>query len=369
MYTSGIRLGAPWSLAVISIACLGLGCEDDHDRGNTLFEEVELVSDQPGVAARTDPRLVNPWGLAFGPDTAFWVANNETATATVYDANGVAQPTSDPLVVDIPPKGSAAPTGEVFNGTDEFVIAAGTKRGASRFLFASEDGSITGWNPDVSEAIAVVAVPPSDAIYKGLALAVQESDEGARLYATDFAGGRVDVFDGDFAPVDLGDQAFVDANLPDGFAPFGIANVNGEIWVTFAKQDEEREDDVPGRGNGVVDVFDANGVLLRRFAGGGELDSPWGIALAPSDFGTFGDAILIGNFGDGLIHAYDPDSGDGLGALESAQGVPIRIDGLWALAFGNGQSAGVTNELYFTAGPNDEEHGLFGVIRQAGANP
>ncbi len=362
MYTSVVRLRAAWVLTVV-IACLGVGCENDEGRQNTLFEEVDLIADRPGVAAETDPRLVNPWGLAFGPDTFFWIANNETATATVHDASGAAQPAASPLVVDIPPEGTAAPTGQVFNPSNQFVVTSGARSGPSRFVFASEDGSIAGWNPDVAPTKAVVAVGPSDAVYKGLAMATGPGG-AMRLFATDFAGARVDVFDGDFDRVDVGADAFTDPDVPDGFAPFGIAALAGEIWVTFAKQDEEREDDVAGPGNGVVDVFDTSGALLRRFASRGVLDSPWGLARAPSDFGTFGDAILIGNFGDGLIHAFDAGSGEGLGALESAPGVPIRIDGLWSLAFGNGRMAGAPNELFFTAGPDDESHGLFGVIRQ-----
>src|SRR5213594_1298752 len=256
----------------------------------------------------------------------------------------------------------SAPTGVVFNGGTGFAVSNGTATAPARFIFATEEGTILGWSPAVAPTQAVVAVDNSagGAIYKGLAIAGTAA--GDRLYATNFHAATVDVFDAAFHPV-LG--GFTDAALPPGYAPFGVRHLGGTIYVTYALQDADKHDDVAGVGHGFVNAFDTEGNLLRRVASTGRLNSPWGLAVAPSDFGTFSGNLLVGNFGDGHINAFDPRrfQGNGQlrqqGELHAADGPPIAIDGLWALAFGNGAAAGPTNALFFTAGPFGEQHGLF----------
>jgi uncharacterized protein (TIGR03118 family) len=313
-----------------------------------------LVSDEPGVALTLDPDLVNPWGLAALAQSPWWVADNETDVSTLYQANG----TKVALTVDIP---GGAPTGLVANAASSFVVTSSARSGPSRFIFATQNGVIAGWSPAVDPTHAVTAVNNPDAVYTGLAIA------GDRLYAADFLGARVDVFDGMFNPI-VDPDAFVDPNLPEGFAPFGIQNIGGTIFVAYAKQDEEEPgEEEPGRGLGVVDAFDTSGNLLRRVATRRQLNAPWGLALAPSNFGRFSGDLLVGNFGDGEIHAYrqrSDGSYDHRGALRNADNDQIAIDGLWAIQFGKGQlvNNGPTNTLFFTAGPDEETHGLFGTI-------
>ena len=318
------------------------------------YTVTNLVSDQAGVAEHQDSSLVNAWGLTSAPTSPWWVADNGTDVATVYRADG----TKVPLTVDV----RNAPTGAVANTGTNFPVTNGTSSAPARFIFSTEEGTILGWNPSIS-ASAVLAATGPGAIYKGLAIA--STTNGDFLYATDFHNRRIDVYDGSFNPV-TADAAFVDTEIPDDYAPFGIQNVEGRIVVTYAQQDEEGEDDVAGQGHGFVDVFDATGTLLARIAEHGQLNSPWGIALAPSNFGAFSGDLLIGNFGDGRINAYEPKE-DGsfelVGPLRTSDHKRIVIDGLWALQFGKGADAnGPTNTLFFTAGPDDESHGLFGTI-------
>jgi uncharacterized protein (TIGR03118 family) len=324
--------------------------------------QTNLVSDVPGRAQTTDPHLVNAWGITASPTSPFWVADNGTGVSTLY--NGAGQPLS--LVVTIPPPAGgtppSAPTGVVFNGTADFVVSSGTGSGPARFIFATEDGTIAGWNPaaDGTNAITKVDNSAAEAIYKGLALG---STATARfLYATNFHAGTVDVFDKNYAPVTLASGAFTDPSLPAGFAPFGIANIDGQLFVTYAKQDADREDDVAGKGNGFVDVFDTSGTLLRRFASGKPLNSPWGLAVAPASWGRAAGNLLVGNFGDGTINVFDFATGDSRGRLKGDHG-PVRIDGLWGLRFGTASTGGPST-LFFTAGPDDEQHGLFGSLTQ-----
>ncbi len=315
-----------------------------------------LVSDVPGLADHVDRRLVNAWGMAAGPASPWWVADNGTDRSTLYDGTGGAIP----LVV----RAGGAPTGTVFNGGPGFVVRKGGSSGPSLFLFDTEAGTIRGWNPTVpgpgtsTRAFTVVNEHGKGAIFKGLAI----SPTGDLLYATDFHNGRVDVFDTRFHQVLKG--AFRDPSLPSRYAPFGIQELGGYIFVTYALQDADAEDELAGAGRGFVDMFSADGTLLSRVASHGPLNAPWGLAWAPSDFGRFGGDLLVGNFGDGRIHAYAWDGGgfshDGL--LRRGSGDPVWIDGLWAIAFGNGGPAGATNALFFTAGPQDESHGLFGKI-------
>jgi uncharacterized protein (TIGR03118 family) len=254
------------------------------------------------------------------------------------------------------------PTGVVFNPTGAFGVTQGNNSGPSLFIFATEDGTIAGWNSDVNRttAIRVVDNSATGAVYKGLALA--STAAGPRLYAANFRAGTVDVFDQNFAPVHAS-GAFVDRHAPSGFAPFNVAVINGLLYVTYAQQDADKEDDVPGVGKGFINVFDLEGHFLRRFAQSGRLNSPWGMTLAPDNFGQFSKALLVGNFGDGHILAFNPNTGSFLGQLRDARGQPLAIEGLWGLAFGNGNRGGPTNRLFFAAGINDEEDGLFGSIQ------
>jgi uncharacterized protein (TIGR03118 family) len=329
-----------------------------------FYKQFNLVSDIPHLAVWTDPKLVNPWGIAFGPIGPFWVADNGTGVSTVYADNGRPFPgPASPLVVTIPPSpgstDTGTPTGIVFNGTSDFVVAKGSNSGPSLFIFASENGTISGWNPKVKFASAILAADnsASGAVYKGLALGSNVS--GNFLFATNFRSGAVDMFDSHFNLV----GSFTDPNVPVLFTPFGIRNIGDKLYVTFAKKETpDSDDDEPGPGNGFVDIFDTNGNMIRRLASHGALDSPWGLALAPSDFGPFSNDLLVGNFGDGRINAFDLDSRAFLGQLQNKEGDPISIEGLWALTFGNNVLGGKSNTLYFTAGIDDESHGLFGRI-------
>jgi uncharacterized protein (TIGR03118 family) len=324
-----------------------------------VYTVTNLVSDVPGLAATLDPNLVNAWGLAAGPTSPWWVADNETSVSTLYLGDG----TPVPLVVDVP----GNPTGLVFNGGPDFIVSDGTNSGPSVFIFDTESGTILGWNPAVppppfsTQAFVVADRSGVGAIYKGLAIA--STANGDFIYATDFHNGRVDVFDGEFNLV-TSPGAFVDPSLPAGFAPFGIQEIGGVLFVTYAKQDADREDDVTGQGLGFVDMFDTAGGFLGRVASRGPLNAPWGLALAPESFGRFGGDLLVGNFGDGRINAYELSHGAYRfrGQLRGPGQTKLAIDGLWALAFGNGAAAGPTDTLFFTAGPDDEEHGLFGTI-------
>lgn len=352
------RLGAPLALAT----ALVFAAPDVGAQGSVRFQQHNLVSDGTIPAAHTDPRLINAWGVAFNPFGFVWVANADSGTSTLYDGNGNPQS----LIVQIPgPAGSSEPgepTGIVFSGSSEFVVSKNGMSGPSRFMFATENGVIAGWAPnvDLTHAVRVIDRSASRANYKGLALSADGS--GLRLYAADFFHARVDVFDGMFKPVTLATGAFKDPNIPAGYAPFGIHAIGGNIYVTYAKQDASMNDEVRGAGRGYVDVYTPKGRLIRRVATRGALNAPWGVALAPAGFGHFGGALLIGNFGDGCINAYDPVTFARIGQLLNRNLQPIRIDGLWGIAFGNGLNNQPVNTLFFAAGPDDEEHGLYGRL-------
>ncbi len=327
------------------------------------YRQTNLVSDLPGMAQLTDPDLVNPWGLAAGPTSPAWVADNGTDRATLYRGSVNGSPVQKvPLVVSIP---GGAPTGQVFNPTSGFLVRSGTSSGPSLFIFDSEAGLVTGWNPGVpppppsTQAQVGASVP--DAIYKGLAIAGTAS--GTFLYAADFHNARIDVFDQGFNLVHLS-GGFQDPEIPAGFAPFNVQELGGRLYVAYAKQDADREDEVAGPALGFVDVYSTSGQLLRHLIEHGQLNAPWGLALAPAGFGRFGGALLVGNFGNGRINAYDPNTGEFLGRLRHEDNSPIQIDGLWALRFGNGV-IGNPSTLLFTAGIDDEAHGLFGAIATA----
>jgi len=326
------------------------------------FTQTDLVSDLSGTAKLTDPFLANPWGIATGLNSGLWVSDNHSGKATVYDATGQPIPSGSPLAVTIPGPGgmgTSAPTGVATNGTAGFALSPGGPPAIE--LFATEDGTIAGWNDSVdpTHALIVVDNSASGAIYKGLAIGFNGS--GAFLFATNFSAGTIDVFDSDFHQVQM-PGAFTDPNLPSVFAPFGISSINSHLYVTYARQDAEKEDDVPGPGDGFVDIFDTQGNLLQRFASRGQLNAPWGMAWAPLEgFGGFNNALLVGNFGDGTINAFDFDSGEFIGKVSDSGGNPITIPGLWALQFGLGLR-NASSTLYFTAGIDEEEHGLFGTL-------
>jgi uncharacterized protein (TIGR03118 family) len=351
---------AALALCAASAAALVSCGSDDTSSGYAMRSLVTDVAAGPYGAAHQDSNLVNAWGLAFNPAGFVWVANAETSTSTLYDGNGVLQQ----LVVAIPAgaAGAAQPTGIVYSGTDEFPVTQGGITAPSRFIFVGEAGTVAGWAPSVNLTIAVTVYDASagGASYRGAALA---SVAGAsRLYASDFHNGRIDAFDAAFNKLVLPGGAFVDPTLPAGYAPFGMQNIGGQIFVTYAQLDLASGDEVTGAGLGFVSVFDASGNFVKRLISNGALNAPWGIARAPADFGEFSNALLISNFGDGTINAFDASSGAYMGTLSTSAGVPIAIDGLWGIAFGNGINDQPTNTLFFTAGPADESHGQYGRI-------
>ncbi len=310
------------------------------------YVQTNLTSDLPGIAAHQDPDLMNPWGIVAGPKTPFWINDNGTGLSTLYNGAG----TKIPLVVTVP---TGAPTGIVFNGTGAF--------GGSHFIFDSENGTISAWSSGTAAALQVTSAPGS--VYKGLAIGSVGSTQ--MLYASNFGLGQVDVFDSSFHSISTS-QSFRDPNLPAGYAPFNIQNLNRELYVTYAEQNGAHHDDVAGAGHGFVDVYDMSGNFVRRAISQGALNSPWGLALAPSQFGAFSGDLLVGNFGDGDINAFNPATDAFMGTLDNAAGKPTNIDGLWGLRFGNGAVGQNMDTLYFTAGiagPDTvESHGLFGAL-------
>jgi uncharacterized protein (TIGR03118 family) len=364
-----------WSAATIAAAgtlvtvALGAAPASAH---TSAYRQINLVSDQPGKAHLTDPDLVNAWGLAASPGTnaapgsPLWVADNGSDKATLYTGATPTSVSKASLVVNVT---GAAPTGQVFNAdTSAFVVRDNQMHsGSSVFLFDTENGTIDGWSPTVgavgsnpSTVTEVARDNGANAVYKGLAIA-QASGGKTFLYATNFRSGRVEAYDSTFKPVELPGGLFVDPRLPAGYGPFGIAELNGKLYVTFAKQDATLHDDVAGPGHGFVDVFTNDGAFVRRLVTRGALDSPWGLATAPAGFGQFSGDLLVGNFGNGHINVYNPVTGAHLGQLRRPNGQPIVIDGLWGLRFGNGNAA-KTSELVFSAGPDGEAHGLLGKI-------
>jgi uncharacterized protein (TIGR03118 family) len=320
------------------------------------FHQRNLISDIPGVARITDPNLVNPWGQAASPTSPLWVADNGSDVSTLY-TGGVkgSIPSIVPLVVSI---AKGAPTGTVFNSTTGFVVHTRKGKAPATFIFDSENGVVSAWSATVSNKHAQAEFTSKRAIYKGLAI----GSVGAKnfLYAANFHQDRIDVFNDKFKKVTLSGD-FEDSQIPTGFAPFDVQLLGGKLYVSYAKQDKQKHDDVAGPGNGFVDVYNTSGHLLRRLITHGDLNSPWGLVIAPSGFGAFGGDLLVGNFGDGAIHAYNPTTGAPEGQLTNTDGNPILINGLWALRFGNG-TFGTKRSLVFTAGIGDEAHGLLGEI-------
>ena len=329
----------------------------------TSYIATDLVSDQPGVAPITDTTLHNAWGVAVGPLT-FWVSSEGGGISEVYtgDVNG-SPLVKNPLEVTIP---GGEPTGQVFNNTTDFVVSSGGASGPAFFIFASNSGSISGWNPTVPAAVSTTAQLGFQAMdgadYTGIALA---SNGGANfLYATDFKNGKIDVLNSSFDLTPLA-GTFTDPNLPADYAPFNIATINGQLYVSFVPREPGTAEEVHGQGNGLVDVFNTDGTFVKRLISNGKLNDPWGMVVAPSNFGDFSNDLLVGNVGSGRILAYDASTGAFEGTL-STNGHPIEVEELWGLAFGNGTTAGDTNTLYYAGGPGDEAHGVFGKIT---ANP
>jgi uncharacterized protein (TIGR03118 family) len=361
---SGSAAAIATATAVLVMSPGGARAGDNEVDDLAAYQQTNLTSNLPGQAPITDPNLKNPWGIAWAPGGALWASDNNSAQSTLYNGTG----TAAALVVAIPPVDAAAPTGIVWNPNPNQFVIPGTTVG-STFIFDGEDGTITAWNPAAdpvtaghSTASMVIDNSAAGAVYKGLAYGT--SARGNFIFATNFNSGKVEAYDVRFTLTAL-DGTFTDPNLPAGYAPFGIANIDGDLFVTFAKQDAAKHDPVRGDGLGFVDVFTTNGKFVRRFASRGVLNAPWGVVRAPLGFGRFGGDVLIGNFGNtgrfaGWINAFD--SRGGLrGELRTPRGRPISIDGLWALSFGT-FAASDGDTLYFTAGPNDEEDGMFGKL-------
>lgn len=364
-----IRLRRPVSAALFTISmAILVGAAFAQDNGPVLatnqYQLTNLVSNLPGNAAVTDPNLVNPWGLARSSSSPWWVADNGTGLSTLYGGQG----NIVPLVVTIPPSDPNAssigtPTGAVFNGSKEFLIAPGKP---AIFLFVSEDGAISGWNPGVNSTQAQLVIHQSKkSVFKGATIATVNSQESGThnyLYVADFRQGFINVFDTAFKRVQWLEDRFMDHQVPDGYAPFNVQNIGGNLYVAYAKQDDQKHDEVDGAGLGFVRIYSPTGSLLGHLEHGPWLNGPWGLTQAPTDFGPYSHDILVGNFGSGQIAAFDPVTGEFKDLLRDAKGAPLWIDGLWALSFGNGATAGPATSLFFSAGTNHEQGGLFGSI-------
>jgi uncharacterized protein (TIGR03118 family) len=348
-------------LVLISAAICAAGCNSVKTQmGSTGYRQANLVSDAGGAASRTDPGLINPWGIAFIPGQTFWIADNKIGASEALDATGALQSPSRIVIpsssLDIP----SAPTGIVFNPIAEDFVVRGTP---AQILFATEDGTVSTWaevDGTFPEA-ATLALNNSvaGAVYKGLAI-LTPSCCREYLALADFRDGFIVTYDISFNRLaTLG--TFIDPDLPRGYAPFNIQQIGGQVFVTFALQDAAKHDPVVGAGNGIVDIFDQEGVFIRRFVSNGPLNAPWGIIQASAGFGPFSNDILIGNFGDGTINAFDPKNGNFLGSLKDSTGNEISNPGLWGLTF-RADGVGDSNTLYFAAGGNNEKHGLFGTI-------
>jgi len=347
-----LRRSLALPLAVALATALVLPTAARNINANNAYTVTNLVSDQAGVALKQDTNLVNGWGIAASGGSPWWVADNHTSKSTLYRGDG----SIVPLVVAVD-----EPTGIVFNGTGLFAVSDGTHTGSAFFIFATEGGQILGWNPTVMGGTdAILGGAHEGAIYKGLALAVA-GDGNPYLYAADFHNGAIDVYDSNYAMTSL-PGSFTDPGIPAGFAPFNVQNLGGVLYVTYAKQDADAMDEIAGPGLGYVSAFDTDGNFMGRVASGGDLNAPWGLAMAPADFGRFSGDLLVGNFGNGRINAFDPVTFEPKGHLKNERGKAVVIDGLWGIGFGNGGAAGLPNVLYFAAGPDEERHGLFGRI-------
>jgi uncharacterized protein (TIGR03118 family) len=348
------------------------------------FQQTNLVSDIQGLAqnpptGQADTQLLNPWGLVSSSTSPWWISDNNAGLSTLYNGQGVKQG----LVVNIPSPTSAVggtPTGVVFTGASGFSFQADGKTTGAVFTFVTEDGTIVAWGPGINpqdlpgDAFIVVdnsnnPTAANGAVYKGATIAQLTTGGPSYMYVTNIRSGRVEVYDANFNSVQLpdidGHPAFVDREIPEGFAPFNVQEINGDLYVTYARQNEAKHDDLDFPGFGFVDKFSPSGKLLLRLERGPWLNAPWGVALAPANFGFYSNHILIGNAGSGQIAVYDVASGRFDGLLRDANGHALQDDRLWALKFGNDHAAGPSNWLFFTAGVGDEAHGLFGFFTPA----
>ena len=344
------------------------------------YTQTNLVTDMGSSAPVTDSNLKNAWGLSRNTGSPWWVSDNGTGVSTLYNITGTTSTlaaTVNPRVVVIPPPNgstsTSAPTGQVFNGSADFTLAPGIP---ALFIFVTEDGTISGWNPGFDSAHpnnAALKVDNSpNAVYKGVTTG--DVDGVRYLYVANFRSGHIEIYNTNFKAVlssnDHGgehhgifsEESFDDGEIPDGYAPFNIQNIGGSLFVTYAKQNAARHDDVAGEGFGFVDIFSTTGKLEGRLEHGPWLNSPWGVVWAPRDFGEFSNRVLVGNFGSGQIAAFNGFTGKFIGLMQNPNGTTLAIDGLWALAFGNSANAGPYNALFFTAGPNAEANGLFGAL-------
>ena len=318
----------------------------------TEFVQTNLVTDDQSVNAAkiTDPNLINPWGVSYSSSSPFWVSDNGRGASTLYNVGPSNDATSIvPLVVGMPGDGTI--TGQVFNGLSGFNHDA--------FLFVSEDGTISGWRGALGTSAEALQLPDVANVYKGAAFATTGGH--SYLYSANFRSGNIDVLKGDGGAPNLSSN-FIDPNIPAGYAPFNVENLGGTLYVTYAEQDASKHDEVAGAGLGFVDAYDLQGNLLGRVGSQGTLNAPWGLAIAPSSFGSIAGDLLVGNFGDGRINVFDQATHTFVGQLNTPGGTPLSIDGLWALIPGNGGNGGSADRLYFTAGPGDESHGLFGSL-------
>ena len=357
------------TIAVLAFSMLGMA---------QAYQQTNFVSDIQGLAPTLDGHLLNPWGLSASPTSPWWVSDNNGGVSTLYDGNTGA---IVPLVVDIPPlgeggNGTGTPTGVVFTAAAGFMFRAKDTKAASVFTFVTEGGTIVAWGPGINpndlphDAFVVVdnsanPTPATGAVYKGATIAQMTAGGPFFLYVTNIRSGRIEVYDTNFNAVSLANGAFRDDHIPQGFAPFNVQEVKGNLYVTYAMQNASKHDDFDFPGFGYVDKFSPQGNLLQRLEHGPWLNAPWGLALAPANFGFFSNHLLIGNAGSGQIAVYDPGSGQFDGLLRDTNGHAIQNDRLWALRFGNDQGAGPSNWLFFTAGISDESHGLFGFFTPA----
>jgi uncharacterized protein (TIGR03118 family) len=356
------RFGAPLTLALGLALGLTTAGPQAAAQATQHYQQTNLVSNLASMAPVVDPALKNPWGLSRSSKSPWWVSDNGPGLATLYSGAGVKQG----LTVTIPPGDAPAttgtPTGTVFNGdANSFQVAP---KQAAAFLFVTEDGTVSGWNPNVNGGVPVVEVNTHNkSVFKGATIGTVDTPQGTKtyLYVADFRKGRIAVYDAAFQPVNFG--GFNDDDgVPEHFAPFNVQNIGGNLYVAYAKQDADKHDEVDGPGLGRVLIFSTRGRLLGKLEQGSWFNAPWGLTLASSDFGVYSHTILVGQFGGGQIAAFDPVTGKFKGLLMGTDDKPIHIDGLWALAFGNDATAGPATTLFFTAGIDHEANGLFGTL-------
>jgi len=362
---------------VLAVSALGFTVQDVAGQNANRYKTRKFVSNGFTSAVTIDEDLVNPWGIASSPNGPWWVANNGTGVATIYDRTGDKQS----LVVALPSDGSpdnvAHPTGVVFNSTDDFPVTDGNTTAPAQFIFVTLEGTIVGWNPNVPASdpstpsdTAQLAVNNTNdgSSYTGVAIGKVQSGNSFqnRVYAANFGLGTIDMFDDHFDQLDSSGM-FQDNHIPSTFAPFNITNIDGKLFVAFAKKADDG-DEQAGAHLGFVDVFNTDGTLEQRLIRRGRLNAPWAMVVAPNNFGRFSNALLVGNFGNGRINAFNVNTGHLIGTLRKSNGDALVLDRLWGMAFGNGDDAGARNSLFFASGPNDETDGLFGRIRAVNPN-